>query len=342
MTSLPMNPTTSPLAAADGVLEAVGRTPLIRLRRLLPTDHVTVYAKLEAANPGGSAKDRPAAAMIAEAVARGELAPGMRVVESTSGNLGVGLAQACRYRGLALTCVVDSRANPAAIRRMRALGAEVVIVTEPDPETGDLLAARLRMVERIVATDPSAFWPRQYANPANPGAHFDGTMREIHEALDGRLDAVVVPVSTTGTLVGCGDYLAAVCSRARIIAVDAIGSALFGGSAGPRLLPGLGAGVVPPLAERARCDEVIRVSDLDCVVGCRRLADREAILVGASSGGAAKALLRCAGRLAPGSTCALILPDGAAGYLENVFDDGWVEKELGCTAEELARRVHAP
>lgn len=339
MSSLPAHIATTTHGAADGVLDAVGGTPLVRLRRFLPSDHIAVYAKLEAANPGGSAKDRPAAAMISDALARGALTPGMRVVESTSGNLGVGLAQACRFHGVPLTCVVDTRANTASIRRMRALGAEVVVVTEPDPETGDLLAARLRMVERMVAADPGVFWPRQYANPSNPRAHFDGTMREIHEALDGRLDAVVVPVGTTGTLVGCGDYLEAIGSPARIIAVDAVGSVLFGGSPGPRLLPGLGAGVVPPLAGRARCDEVLRVSDLDCVVGCRRLAEREAILVGASAGGAAMALLRHAARLPAGSTCAVVFPDGAAGYLESVFDDRWVERELGCPADELARRV---
>jgi cysteine synthase A len=326
-------------APADGILDAVGNTPLVRLRRLLSRRDVHVWAKLEAANPAGSSKDRSAAAMIAGALAEGVLRPGGTVIESSSGNLGVGLAQACRYHGLSFVCVVDTRAQPTKIQAMRALGAEVQVVELPDPETGDLLVARLKHVARLLDSIPGAYWPNQYANASNPAAHAAGTMREIDEALDGDVDLLLVATSTAGTLRGCCDYLDALERPTRVIAVDAVGSALFGGAPATRRLPGLGAGVETQLSLGARFDRLVRVSDLECVVGCRRLADREAILAGASSGAVAHALASVACELPAGCRCALILPDGGASYLDTVYRDAWVEQELGCDAAALAALV---
>jgi cysteine synthase A len=238
-----------------------------------------------------------------------------------------------------LVCVVDARAHDTNIRTMRALGADVRVVTRPDPETGDLLVARLRLVAELLATIPGSFWPNQYANPANPAAHAAGTMREIDEALGGDLDYLFVATSTTGTLRGCRDYLREHDRATRVVAVDAVGSALFGGTTGKRLLPGFGAGVETSLSLGVELDLLVRVSDLDCVVGCRRLAAREAILAGASSGGVARALATLAGSMPVGSRCALILPDGGTGYLGTVYDDSWVERELGCDADNLAALV---
>jgi cysteine synthase A len=164
-------------------------------------------------------------------------------------------------------------------------------------------------------------------------------MREIDEALDGRLDYLFVATSTTGTLRGCGDYLREHGRSTRIVAVDSAGSALFGGLRGARRLPGFGAGVETGLSATADFDELVRVSDLDCVVGCRRLAEREAILAGASSGGVAFALEALAAQMEAGSRCAAIFPDGGTGYLETVYDDAWVERELGCGPGRLAALV---
>jgi cysteine synthase A len=324
---------------AAGIIDAIGDTPLVALGRLLGRRDVRAWAKLEAANPGGSAKDRPAARMVEDALADGSLAPGGTVVESSSGNLGVGLAQACRYHGLRLVCVVDTRANPTNVRMMRALGADVRVVTRPDPATGELLGARLALVADLLREIPGALWTDQYASRSNPAAHAAGTMREIDEALDGSLDHLLVATGTTGTLRGCADYLRAHGRATRIVAVDAVGSTLFGGSRGRRVFPGMGSGVPGALARDAWADEVIRVSDLDCIVGCRRLAEREAILAGASGGGLAVALERLSWSMAPGDRCAVILPDGGRGYLETVYDDEWVERALGVTPERLARLV---
>lgn len=334
-----MTPRASHAVIDAGILETIGATPLVRLERQFADTQLDVWAKLESFNPSGSAKDRPALRMLEDAIARGEIGPGSTIVESSSGNLGLALARCCRFYGMHFVCVVDVRANPVSVATMRAFGATVHVVEEPDPATGDLLVARLALVRRLVERTPDAYWPNQYANAANPAAHAAGTMREIHDALDGEVDVVLVATSTTGTLSGCASFLQEVGSAARLVAVDAVGSVLFGGERGPRKLPGFGAGTPTELSRRARYDQVVRVDDLDCVVGCRRLVEREAIFVGASGGGVATALARIAPELDAGSRCALILHDGGAGYLDTVYDDAWVARELGCDGAELARRV---
>lgn len=327
------------LPPVEGILGAVGSTPLIRLRRLAAENDLDVWAKMESFNPSGSAKDRPALRMIDDAIRDGRIGAGSTVVESSSGNLGVALARCCRFHGMQFICIVDARANAINVATMRAFGAIVHVVTEPDPATGDLLVARLALVQQILRDTPGAFWPDQYANPENPAAHAAGTMREIYAALDGELDVVLVATSTTGTLAGCGQCLRDVGSSARLVAVDAVGSVLFGGERGARKLPGFGAGSETQLSRRAAYDEIVRVDDLDCVVGCRRLVAREAVFAGASGGGVATAFARIAPTLDAGSRCALILHDGGAGYLDTVYDDAWVTHELQCTPSALASRV---
>lgn len=326
----------------DGIVEAIGNTPLVRMRRYLAPSGLKLWGKLESRNPGGSAKDRPAARMIADALRDGELGPGSTVIESSSGNMAIGLAQACRFHGLQLICVLDGRANGTTVRTLQALGADVRIVTEPDPETGELLAARLNLVARLAERTPGSFWPDQYANRANPAAHAAGTMREIDEALDGRVDYIAVAAGTAGTLRGCAEYIRRHGRRTRLIAVDSEASALFGGEPGERLLPGHGAGIESGHSRELEYDRLVRVSDLDCVIGCRRLLDREGIFAGASSGAVAIALERISPALERGARCAIVLADGGTGYLDTVYDDRWVERELGCAADELELAVGSP
>jgi cysteine synthase A len=326
----------SPRSPVDGVLGAIGNTPLVALHRYLDDPGIHVWAKLEAANPGGSIKDRPALRMLTNALDQGLIAPGTTIIESSSGNMGVGLAQACRYYGMRLIVVVDARTHDTNVRTLRALGADVRVVSHPDPATGDLLAARLNLVRELLASTPGAFWPNQYANPANAAAHADGTMREIDAAHGGDHDYLFVATSTAGTLRGCCDFQQAQRRATRVVAVDAVGSARFGGERAARDLPGFGAGVETELSRSARFERLVRVSDLDCVLGCRRLVQREAIFAGGSSGAVAAALLSVAPALPAGSRCALILPDGGAGYLDTIYDDDWVAGKLGCTSDELA------
>ncbi|MBT0770102.1 2,3-diaminopropionate biosynthesis protein SbnA [Kineosporia sp. J2-2] len=313
----------------DGVLGAVGDTPLVRLTRLSAELGLTAYAKLERFNPGGSVKDRTAVSMLRAALRDGDLVPGRStVVESSSGNLAVGLAQFCLYHRLDFVCVVDAKTTAANLRLLRALGATVEVITEPDQLTGEFLPARLRRVRELNATLPGSFWPNQYANPLNARAHHE-TMHEIAQALDGRVDYVLFPTGSCGTLVGCARYVRVNGLDTRIVAVDAVGSVLFGLPPGPRLIPGHGASVRPPLLDDTLADDVVHVTDLDCVVACRRLARSEAILAGGSSGAAVAGLHRLATRIPPGSHCVMIFPDGGDRYLDTVYSDAWVEHHFG-------------
>ncbi len=322
--------TQAPPASAvhEGILATIGNTPLVRLGRLLPGAPFELFAKLEGGNLGGSIKDRAALSILEAARARGEVGPGTVVVESSSGNMGIGLALACRVYGLRFVCVVDPKTTPMNVALMRAYGAEVDVVAAPDPETGEYLQARLKRVEALRREIPGSFWPNQYANPDNPRAHHR-TMQEIVDALDGRLDYLFVATSTCGTLRGCADYAREHGIRTRIVAVDAVGSVIFGGERKKRLIPGHGAAVRPALFHSGLADRSVLVGDLDCVVGCRRLLQREGVLAGGSSGAVVAAVEQLQHEIAPGSRCVAILCDRGERYLDTIFSDAWVRETFG-------------
>jgi cysteine synthase A len=301
----------------------------VELERLLPGFEARVFAKIERFNPGGSIKDRSGLSMLSSAIASGELVPGRSVVvESSSGNLAVGLAQICRYFGFRFICVVDGKTTEQNLAILRAYGAEIEVVTERDELTGEYLPMRLRRVRELVARTPYAFWPNQYANLLNPRAH-EKTMREIARALDGRVDYLFCSVSTFGTLRGCADHIREQGMDTTIVAVDAEGSAIFGLESTRRLIPGHGASVVPALMDPTAADRVVHVSDLDCVVACRRLIHREAILAGGSSGATVAALARLRDEIPADSTVALVFPDGGDRYLDTIYSDTWVRRHFG-------------
>lgn len=322
-------------AELDAARHQIGQTPLVRLRRLPGRDDVELWAKLESQNPGGSAKDRTAVAMLRRAWNEGVINPSTCIVESSSGNLGVALARWCRRLGLSFHCVVDDRANAATVRLIEVLGARVHRVNAPDPATGGLLAARQAKVRALIEELPQAVWLNQYANPAAVEAHADGTMREIAEALDHRVDQIFVAVSTTGTFQGCAQYVTAHHMPTTMVAVDACGSVLFGGESDDRQLTGFGAGTVPDLARGLVPDEVTRVTEVDTVLGCRLLAHREAIVAGASGGAVVQALLSHVPAMRPGTRAVIVLHDGGVPYLPTVYDDAWVAANLGVDPARL-------
>jgi N-(2-amino-2-carboxyethyl)-L-glutamate synthase len=317
-----------------GVLQAIGNTPLVRLERLFPDRGFEVHAKLEGLNPAGSAKDRPALEIVRGAWDAGDIGPDTLVVESSSGNMGIGLAQVCRCYGLRFRCVVDPKTTPQNLAILRAYGAEVDLVEEPDPESGEFLQARLKRVRHWLDTEPAAFWPNQYANRDNSGAHHRTTMAEIVDALDGRVDWLFCATSTCGTVRGCSELVRDLGLSTRVVAVDARGSVIFGGEPGTRHIPGLGAGIVPPLCEPGLIHETIHVSDLDCVAGCRRLLRREAIFAGGSSGGVVRAVEEASPRIPDGARCVMILPDRGERYLDTVYSDDWVHETLGAAVPD--------
>ncbi|MEQ3634780.1 MAG: 2,3-diaminopropionate biosynthesis protein SbnA [Thalassolituus sp.] len=317
---------------ADNVLGLIGNTPMVRLSRYLDQEDVNLIAKIEALNPGGSAKDRPARHMIECALADGRLKAGDTVVESSSGNIGIGLAQVCAIYKLRFICVVDPNAQTQNVAIIRALGGQIELVSHaPD---GDFLTARLDRVAALLDADPRLFWPNQYTNLDNPASHELGTIAEIDAALDGEIDVLFVACSSTGTARGCRDYLRRMGRATKIISVDAMGSVLFNGTAGSRKISGMGAGRIPELAIGQEFDDLVRVSDITCVAGCRRAVAREGLLVGGSGGGVLEAVRSMQGELA-GQTVVAIIHDSGSRYLGTVFDPDWVERELGVCESDL-------
>jgi N-(2-amino-2-carboxyethyl)-L-glutamate synthase len=312
----------------DGVLATIGNTPLVRLTRALNGNRFNLFAKLEGFNPGGSIKDRAAFKMIEAAIEEGLIKPDTVIIESSSGNLGIGLAQVCLYSGLRFLCVIDAKTTATNRRLLEAYGAELDVVTEPDQATGEFLKARLDRVAVLLRMFESAFWPNQYANLYNPLAH-RRTMQEIVEALDGQVDYLFCATSTCGTLRGCAEYARDNSIGAlRIFAVDAVGSVIFGGPSGKRLIPGHGAGVRPALYRDGLAYKCVHVTDWECIVGCRTLLSTEALLVGGSSGATFMALNRVKDQIREGENCVLIFPDRGERYLDTIFSDEWVSRHF--------------
>lgn len=311
----------------EGILAAIGDTPLVRLRNV-PDLSFRLYAKLEALNPGGSIKDRTAASILKHGFETKKIGPDTVVIESSSGNMGIGLAQACAFYGLRFICVIDPKTTPQNISILRAYRAEIDLVSTPDPITGEFLQARIDRVQALCDTVPNSFWPDQYSNLYNPHAHRQ-TAGEIVTALDGDVGFIFCAASTCGTMRGCAEYLRTHGLKTKIIAVDAVGSAIFGGERTKRLIPGHGAAIVPPLFRHELADDFVQVTDLDCVVGCRRLVMQEAILAGGSSGGVFSALEYYRRYIPKDATCVLIFPDRGERYLDTIYSDSWVQEHFG-------------
>jgi len=316
------------MVANEGVLSAVGNTPLVELKRFIAGARFRLYAKLEGLNPGGSMKDRPAMRMIEQGLRSGFINSGAVIIESSSGNMGIGLAQVCSYYGLQFICVVDPKTTQQNIRLLQVYGAEIDLIAEPDPETGEFLKARIDRVKSLLESIKNSFWPNQYANENNSDAHHQ-TMDEIVSAMGRKVDYLFCTVSTCGTLRGCSEYVRKHKLNTKVIAVDAKGSVIFNSEKTKRLIPGHGAAVRPQLFRDDIASECIYVTDLDSVIGCRRLVRREAILAGGSSGAALMGVHHYQDRIQSGSNCAVILPDRGERYLDTIYSDLWVKENFG-------------
>jgi cysteine synthase A len=299
--------TLSSARVAGSLLELVGSTPLVRLARF--AEGLTLWAKLEYYNPAGSVKDRIARAMIEEAERIGCLKAGGVIVEPTSGNTGVGLAAVAAMKGYEAIFVVPEGYAHHKVKIMKALGATVVRTEESLGMRGAILRA-----EEIVASRPGAYMPQQFKNPANPRAHYETTGPEMWEQSGGRIDAVVIGVGSTGTFVGCARYLADRNPSILKVAVEPQGSILRGGEVGPHKVEGIGLSFLPEILDRGLIDESVMIDDDEAFETCRRLARREGLLVGGSSGANAAAALKIARKLGPDKTVVTLFPDGAERY----------------------------
>ena len=292
----------------------IGRTPVVRLERVATPEIAEVWIKLEGANPGGSIKDRTALGMILDAEARGILKPGDTIVEPTSGNTGIGLAQVASARGYRLILCLPDSASDERKRTLEAYGAELVLT---DPERRMLAA--IEAAERI-RDETGAWLPNQFSNPANPRIHYETTGPELWAQMDGRIDAFVYGSGTGGTITGVGRFLKEQRSDILVIAVEPARSpVLSGGTRGQHQFQGMGPGFIPDNLDRSVLDRVIPVWEEDAFPVARRLAKEEGLFVGMSSGAIAFAALQVATALGPGKRVAMIAPDTGARYLSTVL-----------------------
>ena len=295
---------------AETVLELIGATPMVRLRRVAPVDGAEIVAKLESLNPGGSVKDRIARAMIEEAECSGTLKAGDTIVEPTSGNTGVGLALVAAVKGYRLVLTMPEDMSRERRRLLERFGAEVLLTPAIEGMTGAVFAAE------ELASEPGYFMPQQFLNLSNPEMHRRTTAPEIWAALDGELDAFVTGVGTGGTITGVGEWLRERKPELRIAAVEPLRSpVLQGGRFAVHQIQGIGASFVPGVLNRAVYDEVIGVSDEDAMAMTSRLTREEGILAGISSGANVHAAVELARELGPGRRVVTTICDTGERYL---------------------------
>jgi cysteine synthase A len=293
------------------VLDLVGNTPLVRLRRVVPEGSAEVLGKMESLNPAGSVKDRIALSMIEDAEERGLIKPGDTIVEPTSGNTGVGLAMVAAVKGYRLILTMPEDMSVERRKLFSRYGAKLVLTPAIEGMSGAVFAA-----EELVEKNPGHFMPQQFNNPANPEIHRRTTAREILRATAGRLDAFVAGVGTGGTITGVGEVLKKLDPRILVVAVEPARSpVLAGGKAGLHAIQGIGASFVPGVLNREVIDEIIAVRDEDALEMTRRLTSKEGLLVGISAGANVHASLAVARRLGAGKRVVTILPDTGERYL---------------------------
>ncbi|HEX2141402.1 MAG TPA: pyridoxal-phosphate dependent enzyme, partial [Candidatus Limnocylindria bacterium] len=328
--AIPRPPRSQALADRGGILPdvtaAIGDTPLVALDRLAAGVAPRLVAKLEHMNPGGSVKDRIALPMIEAAERAGMLKPGGTIVEPTSGNTGVGLAQAAAVKGYRCIFVMADKQSEEKRALLRAYGAEVVVC--PTDVAPDDERSYYRVSDRMAREIPGAWKPDQYSNPANPEAHYLTTGPEIWEATDGRITHFVVALGTGGTVTGTGRYLKERNPSVIIVGADPEGSVYSGADPHPYLTEGIGEDFWPGTYDASMCDVVIRVSDRDSMLMARAATATEGILMGESSGTAIWAALQHAREVDDREALfVVLLPDSGRNYLGKLYDDAWLREK---------------
>jgi cysteine synthase A len=296
----------------NNVLETIGKTPLIRLNKLIEGANATVVGKLESRNPGGSVKDRICLAMVAEAEKQGIIKPGATLIEPTSGNTGIGLAMVAAVKGYKLILTMPETMSVERRNLLKAYGAQLVLTPGPDG-----MAGAIKKAEELIVATPNSFLPQQFKNLANPKIHRETTGPEIWEDTAGKVDILVAGVGTGGTITGVAQYIKPKKPEFKTVAVEPAGSpVLSGGKKGPHKIQGIGAGFKPDVLQMDMVDEILQVTDDDALKTARQLAQKEGMLVGISAGAAAYAAIQVAKRKEnKGKLIVVILPDTGERYL---------------------------
>jgi cystathionine beta-synthase len=326
----------------ESALEAVGRTPLVRLRRVIDGAAPLVLAKVEYVNPGGSVKDRPAVAMLLEAEERGLLRPGSTIVEATSGNTGTGLAMAAAIRGYRCILVMPDKMSKEKIDLLRAYGAEVVVT--PTAVAADSPESYYNVATRLVAEIPGAFMPNQWHNHSNPEAHYRSTGPEIWEQTGGAITHFVSGIGTGGTISGTARYLKERNPAIHVVGADPEGSIYSGDTPKSYAVEGIGMSYLPETVDMRVIDEMVRVSDRESFLMTRRIVREEGLLVGGSSGTAVVAAAKLAKTLPAEAVVVVMMPDSGRGYMSKIFNDEWMvangflaEDKRGATVGDVLR-----
>lgn len=305
----------------SSIEQLVGNTPLLELKKLQKKFglYARILAKLEYFNPAGSVKDRVALCMINDAEKNGVLKEGSVIIEPTSGNTGIGLAQVAAARGYKAIIVMPANMSVERVKLMKAYGAEVILTDSSSGMNGAILKA-----ERLAAEIPNSFLAGQFVNKSNPKAHFLTTGPEIYADTDGKIDFFVAGVGTGGTISGAGEYLKGKNPQIKVVAVEPLRSpVLSGGKAGAHKIQGIGAGFVPGVLNTSVYDEVIAVSDEDALKTAREIGKIEGFLAGISSGAALFAAIKTASlKQNAGKTIVVIFPDSGDRYLSTeLYED---------------------
>jgi cysteine synthase A len=304
------------LATAESIIDLIGKTPLLHLKRLQQSGMANVYAKLEYLNPGGSVKDRAAMGLVLDAEQQGLLKPGSTIIEPTAGNTGIGLALIGRARGYRVILCVPEGYSREKMIVTEALGGEIVYTPRDAGMQGAIQKAR-----DLSAQIENSFSPQQFENPANPRYHYETTAREIDEQLQGRVDAIVIGCGSSGTFTGIARFFKERNPSVRCVAVETEGSVLGGGKPGPHRVEGIGTSFIPANFDREVCDEIIKVTDEEAFQLVKLLAREEGVLCGSSSGANAVAAFETARRLGPGRNVVTVFADGAERYMsKGIFE----------------------
>jgi cysteine synthase A len=302
------------MKVVENILELVGQTPMLRLRRLEAANGdkgcAEIWVKLEYLNPGGSVKDRAALGIVLDAERRGVLRPGGTIVEATAGNTGVGLALIGVNRGYKVMLYVPEQFAEEKCKLMRGLGATVVRTPEAEG-----MAGAIRLALQFESETPGAFAALQFENPANPDFHEETTAAEIWEQMEGRVDAWVSGIGSAGTFTGIARFFKKQQAGILTVAVEPQGSVLQGGEPGPHRVEGIGVSFIPATFDRSVCDRVMMVRDEPAMAMVKRLASEEGVFAGSSAGAMLCAAVDVAKELGAGKRVVTVIPDSAERYL---------------------------